>query len=323
MQALIGYTGFVGKNLLSSRYLYQYNSKNIGEIVGKEFDKVVCAGVRAEKYLANTYPELDLQAIKDLCSILEQVKCKKFVLISTIDVYNRPNGVDEHTKVDIESLHAYGANRYYMEEFVRNHFQDYLIVRLPALFGKGLKKNFIFDMMNKIPTMIMESKYKELKEKATLLQRKILDSSYKQNEKGNYIVIDDLSLEQKNCLRTSLEDLGFTSLVFTDCRSKFPFYDLTNLQRDIDRALENDIKELNIAVEPVSAREIAKECFKVEFNNEIIGKEPADYDMRLIGTVISGFLRVCVENRLLPRTTTVYPARTTDPTRFFGNADNR
>jgi len=43
----------------------------------------------------------------------------------------------------------------------------------------------------------------------------------------------------------------------------------------------------------------------------------------LIGTVISGFLRVCVENRLLPRTTTVYPARTTDPTRFFGNADNR
>jgi hypothetical protein len=38
---------------------------------------------------------------------------------------------------------------------------------------------------------------------------------------------------------------------------------------------------------------------------------------RLIGTVISEFSRICVEIRLLPRTTTVFPARTTEPTRIF------
>ena len=58
-------------------------------------------------------------------------------------------------------------------------------------------------------------------------------------------------------------------------------------------------------------------------NDKEIWFRYAPTDRKLIGTVISGFLRVCVENRLLPRTTTVYPARTTDPTRFFGNADNR
>lgn len=57
-------------------------------------------------------------------------------------------------------------------------------------------------------------------------------------------------------------------------------------------------------------------------NDKEIWFRYAPTDRKLIGTVISGFLRVCVENRLLPRTTTVYPARTTDPTRFFGNADN-
>lgn len=63
---------------------------------------------------------------------------------------------------------------------------------------------------------------------------------------------------------------------------------------------------------------------RVEHGNTLIWDSLCQLTIdELIGTVISGFLRVCVENRLLPRTTTVYPARTTDPTRFFGNADNR
>lgn len=282
MNGLIGYTGFVGGNLDKTRYDMKYNSKNINEISGKEFNRVVCAGIRAEKYLANQDPEGDLERIKELITQIETIKCRQFVLISTIDIYKDPKGVDENSKVDLEGLHAYGANRHYMEEFVRQHFENYLIVRLPALFGKGLKKNFIFDMIHKIPTMIMEGKYNELLEQASIEQKKTLEMSYKQNEKGNYMVNHELSQEAVSLLKATLEELGFTSLVFTDCRSKFPFYDLSNLQRDIDRALENGIKELNIAVEPVSAKEIARECFGVEFNNEIPGKQPANYDMRSI-----------------------------------------
>ena len=282
MKALIGYTGFVGSNLIEYSYNELFNSKNIAEIIGKEFDIIVCAGIRAEKYLANMYPEQDLNTIKSLIEILKQVSCKKFILISTIDIYINPINVNEKTSIVTDGLHPYGANRHYMEEFVRNHFKEYLIVRLPALFGKGLKKNFIYDLIHKIPSMIMEGKFSELVMTASEEQKKVLQDSYYQNEKGNWEVKKGLNESDKNKLKDTLEMIGFTSLVFTDHRSKFPFYDLSNLQSDIDQALKYNIKELNIAIEPVSAAEVAKECFGVEFTNEIYGRKPVYYDMKTI-----------------------------------------
>ena len=42
--ALIGYTGFVGMNILQQKpFMFLYNSKNIEEIKGKEFDLIVCS----------------------------------------------------------------------------------------------------------------------------------------------------------------------------------------------------------------------------------------------------------------------------------------
>lgn len=282
MKALIGYTGFVGGNLASDQYTHQYNSKTIKNIVGQEFDQIVCAGVRAEKFLANRYPEQDLEAIQSLIEILKQVKCKKFVLISTIDVYKLPQNVDENTSIELDGLHTYGKNRYYMEEFVRNFFEDYLIIRLPALYGKGLKKNFIYDMVHKIPSMIMGEIYDDILLKANTRQRVVISENYLKNEKGDWNLNSGLMEEEKAALKTALEEIGYTSLVFTDYRSSFPFYHLANLQKDIDCAIKNNIKELNIAVEPVSAAEVAKECFNVDFANIIEDKEPVCYDMKSI-----------------------------------------
>lgn len=45
--ALIGYTGFVGGNLAKQMSFDRvYNSQNIADIEGKQFNLVVCAGVR-------------------------------------------------------------------------------------------------------------------------------------------------------------------------------------------------------------------------------------------------------------------------------------
>ena len=282
MKALIGYTGFVGGNLASDQYTHQYNSKDIKNIVDQEFDQIVCAGVRAEKFLANLYPEQDLEAIQSLIEILKQVKCKKFVLISTIDIYKFPQNVDENSPINLDGLHAYGKNRCYMEEFVRNFFEDYLIIRLPALYGRGLKKNFIYDMIHKIPSMIMGNKFEDILLDANPREKMIISECYTKNEKGNWTLKPELKEEDKTTLKAVLEEIGFTSLAFTDCRSAFPFYHLANLQNDIDWAIKNNIKELNIAVEPVSASEVAKECFNVEFSNRIEDKEPVYYDMKSI-----------------------------------------
>lgn len=148
-KALIGYSGFVGSTLLKQEpFESLYRSINIGEIKGRDFDTVVCAGAPAQKWIANREPEADRQKIEELIAHLKSMTCETFVLISTVDVFKNPLGVDENTPIEESGLHAYGLNRRLLEKFVESHFPKYLIVRLPGLVGPGLRKNVIFDFQN-------------------------------------------------------------------------------------------------------------------------------------------------------------------------------
>lgn len=153
-EALIGYTGFVGGNILAQHsFASLYNSKNSEEIQGQEFDLVVSAGVSAVKWLANKEPENDRAGIARLIENLKKIKTKKFVLISTIDVYSTTADVDEGTVIDKGTLAPYGKHRRELEEFVANNF-DALIVRLPGIYGPGMKKNPLFDLLHESYTYI-------------------------------------------------------------------------------------------------------------------------------------------------------------------------
>lgn len=150
MDALIGHTGFVGSNLAAQRpFAANFNSRNIDDIRGGAFDTVVCAGVQAQKWWANQNPEADWDGIQALIERLATIKARRFILISTVDVFLPPTGFSERqTNVDDPQLHAYGKNRLRLEEWVAGQFETSHTVRLPALFGQGLKKNIIFDLMN-------------------------------------------------------------------------------------------------------------------------------------------------------------------------------
>lgn len=146
--ALVGSTGFVGGNLrLTEHFDVLVNSKNGDELAGRHFDRVVFAAAKAEKWRINQDPEADEAHIADLERLLSSFTTDRLVLISTVDVYGDPAGVDESTPVEVEGLHAYGANRYRLEESAAA-IHPTLVVRLPGLFGEGLKKNVIFDLLN-------------------------------------------------------------------------------------------------------------------------------------------------------------------------------
>ncbi len=148
--ALIGHSGFVGGNLLAKRsYDAIYRSSDIDTICGRSFEHVVCAGVQAVKWWANLNPEEDRSGILRLQEFLAGVQARRITLISTIDIYPTPSGVDEDTSIDREGHHVYGLHRLEFEDWVRQHFSQSLILRLPGLFGPGIKKNVIFDMLNK------------------------------------------------------------------------------------------------------------------------------------------------------------------------------
>ena len=156
--ALIGYTGFVGGNLLRRReFASVYNSKNIEDIRGRTFDTVICAGVPAEKWRANRDPVADFASINRLWTSLRDVEAGKLILISTIDVYPVPRNVDETSSIDTGDAQPYGKHRYELESSLSDHF-DCLVIRLPGLFGKGLKKNALFDLLHSNETEKIDSR---------------------------------------------------------------------------------------------------------------------------------------------------------------------
>lgn len=148
--ALIGYTGFVGGNILkSSSFTDVYNSKNIADIEGKSYDLVVCSGVSAVMWIANKEPEKDWSNIQALLDHLIHVKTAQFVHISTVDVYPNPIGVTEDLVIEPgDNSRPYGKHRLQLELEMKQMFRSLSIVRLPALFGDGIKKNFIYDLIH-------------------------------------------------------------------------------------------------------------------------------------------------------------------------------
>ncbi len=157
--ALIGYSGFVGSTLLKQHsFKHQFRSVNIHEIDGREFDMVVCAAAPAQKWIANREPVADRQKIDELIAHLKTIRCKTFVLVSTVDVFKVPVGVDEDSQIDEADLQPYGLHRRLLEKFVEKHFPNHLIVRLPGLIGPGLRKNVIFDFLNSNNLHAIESR---------------------------------------------------------------------------------------------------------------------------------------------------------------------
>lgn len=148
--ALIGFTGFVGSNL-AKQYSFdaQFNSSNIEQIAGRSLDLLVFAGAQSKKWWANANPEADWNGIKKAIVPLSSTSAARAVLISTIDVLP-PTALHADEGFDCRQVTqiGYGYNRIRLEEAFRAIFANALVVRLPALFGPGLKKNVVYDLIH-------------------------------------------------------------------------------------------------------------------------------------------------------------------------------
>lgn len=277
---LVGYTGFVGSNLMEQyNFTEQYNSKNIEESFGSRPDFMIYAGVRAEKYLANQIPDADLDNIENAFNNIKRINPKKLVLISTIDVYRNPVNVFEDTPN--QPLQPYGANRYYLEKIVREEFPSAHILRLPGLFGHHIKKNFIYDIIHMIPSMIRKEKFEEL-----LSEKPVLGNYYDSLNNGFY-KCKHLTNGNKEDLKLIFTHLGFSALNFTDSRSSFQFYNLKHLWNHIKKAMTNDIPILNLATQPIGADELYFYITGNKFQN-ITSSTPLFYDFRTSYDVLFG-----------------------------------
>lgn len=164
---LVGSTGFVGGNLAAKHaFAAVCHSTDIAAQFGAKPDLCVYAGVPAAMFLANADPDADLAVMAAARENLRQIAPKQLVLISSIAVYADSREKDEQSPMTPDGLPAYGRNRLQLERWVREDYPNALIVRLPALYGIGLKKNFLFDLHTITPAMLKPEKYTELAQKS-------------------------------------------------------------------------------------------------------------------------------------------------------------
>ena len=148
LDALIGHSGFVGGNLLRQHdFPARFNTSNIESIAGQAFDTLVFSGAQAKKWWANANPAEDRAGIRRALDAMHGVTAKKVVLISTIDVVPQIQGADEATDCTAPT-HPYGEHRFGLEQELRARYPGMLTVRLPGLFGPGLRKNILFDLLH-------------------------------------------------------------------------------------------------------------------------------------------------------------------------------
>lgn len=270
---LVGSTGFVGGNLRAKHtFAAVCHSSDIAAQYGTQPDLCVYAGVPAAMFLANADPEADMEVMRTARENLRKIAPKSLVLISSIAVFADSRGRCEDDAPDTDGLPAYGRNRLQLEQWVREDFNDALIVRLPALYGAGLKKNFLFDLHTITPAMLKPEKYNELAGKLPLVK-----TGYTLADNGFYKLN---GTADKTALKEFFAGNDFNALAFTDSRSRYQFYDLGRLWSDIGRARAAGIKMLHLCTPPVSAAEVYTAVTgQADWRNEL-AKPPFDYDLR-------------------------------------------
>lgn len=251
---LVGATGFVGANLArQAPFARSYSSRDIADIAGETFDTVVCAGAPATMWQANADPRADRANLAALAGHLERARIGRLVLISTIAVYADAGAGCTEASGDFETIRPYGRHRRELEVRLSAAF-DTTVIRLPALFGPGLKKNFVFDLINPLPSFVRDDRFREVLATLAPADRKAAEGAYAWDAGLGMHALDRAAPQEG--LEAAFARAGFLARSFTNSESRFQYYDLTRLAGDLGTALNCGLASLNICSEPWAAGEL-------------------------------------------------------------------
>ena len=137
---IVGAGGFFGKALCKvsgdfNFQIIQITRENFENHKKDKFDVLINTAMPSKKYWASINPYSDFQKSVGLTAdLVYNWNYEKFIQISTISVN------------EIENKHPYGINKK-AAEIIASHAES-LIVRLGTIYGDGLSKGSLFDLLN-------------------------------------------------------------------------------------------------------------------------------------------------------------------------------
>jgi hypothetical protein len=276
---LIGDTGFVGTALASQiAFDETYNSRTIERISGKRFDTLICAGAPATMWTANANPSSDRRNLQHLAECLSAAKVGRLLLISTIAVFDDSAAGYTENNARYETIKGYGRNRRDLETECQAMHKT-TVMRLPALFGAGLKKNFIFDIVNPIPSFLKRETLAAIREAFSAGDAALLDRAFSFDDATDMQKLDRVGLKASGDLKTlqdAFERIGILARNFTNSDSAYQYYNLMNLARDIDTSLASSLPAINICSEPWRAGDLYAALTGASFENKAVGMVTED-----------------------------------------------
>lgn len=137
-QALIDRSGAIAAHLLRRTQFDLLSSADEWSNQARgPFDLIVCSAVSAS---GRPLAADDTDHLHQCLNVLECVPAKRVVLISSIEVFADPRGVDEDVTVEEVNQSAPSKHLYEFEQAIRQQF-DALVVRMPSLFGSASAAN--------------------------------------------------------------------------------------------------------------------------------------------------------------------------------------
>jgi hypothetical protein len=278
---LIGGTGFVGGNLLAQRpFARHYSSTTIAEIASERFTTLICAGAPATMWAANAAPEGDRANLRRLADRIATARFDRLVLISTIAVLDDVGAGHTESSAGYERGKAYGRNRRELEVTLTER-HGAVVLRLPALFGEGLRKNFLFDLINPVPGFLKPDVYRELGGVFSEEERAAAAKFYLFDEALQMMRLDRDRFDRapaRALLTAAFRRANLTARNFTNSRTAFQFYNLAYLARDIERCLDESLALLHVCSEPIGASELHQALLGEALHSD--GPPPVREDMR-------------------------------------------
>lgn len=137
---IIGSNGFLGKTLCKISKNYDYEIIEITKTdyedqKPKNFDILINTATTSKKFWANENPYLDFQKTVSLTAdIVYNWNYKKLIQISSVSAE------------DYKNNHPYSINKKVAE--IISGYKNALIIRLGSLYGDGLSKGPLFDLLN-------------------------------------------------------------------------------------------------------------------------------------------------------------------------------